>query len=317
MSCPRIRQSGLLFSAATLAIMATMTGGPTAQVVPPFSAWAVPQNLGPVVNSPATEQHPALSPDGLGLYFSTDRQGGLGGSDLWVSHRPSLDAAWGEPAPLTILNSAASEFAPAFDPTGRWIFFGSERPDGCGGRDLWIAYRADPRTDQGWRPPVNLGCGSLSWVGFDDGPTYFQDGKLGTLFFISDRPGGAGLRDVWMASHRDGRAFGAPVNVPELNSSTDDARPVVRRDGLEFFVTSQRPGSVPSGGAPSVDIWVSTRSTTGSTWSAPVNAVELNTAASEGAPALSRDARTMAFNSNRPGGQGGQDLWFTSRTGGY
>jgi hypothetical protein len=170
--------------------------------------------------------------------------------------------------------------------------------------------------DQAWRPPVNLGCGALNWVGFDDGPTYFQDGKLGTLFFISDRPGGAGSRDVWMASHRDGRAFGAPLNVAELNSTADDARPVIRRDGLEIFITSLRPGSVPSGAAPSSDIWVSTRSVTSGTWSAPANLVEINTASTEGGPALVRDARTMVFNSNRAGGQGGLDLWVTTRIGG-
>jgi hypothetical protein len=164
--------------------------------------------------------------------------------------------------------------------------------------------------------PVNLGCGRLSWPGFDDGPTYFWEERtgIGTLFFISDRPGGFGGRDVWSASNRNGGAFGAPVNVAELNSPVDDARPVVRADGLEFLFTSARVGSVPLGAAPSTDIWVSTRQSAAASWSVPVNLGSVNTSATEGAPALSTDGTTMVFNSNRADTLGSLDLYVTTRT---
>lgn len=314
MSSARTRCGGRI--AAVVVGTALLSVGPNAQQAAPFSAWSSPSNLGPIINSSATDQHPALSPDGLSLYWSSDRPGSLGGSDIWVARRASSDAPWAAPAPVVALNSESSEFAPAFDPSGRWLFFGSERPNGCGGRDLWASYRFDVTDDQKWGPPANLGCGSLSWSGFDDGPAYFQDGRYGVMLFISDRPGGAGGRDVWMATNRSGRPFGAPVNVVELNSPVDDARPAVRQDGLEFYVTSQRAGSVLAGGVPSTDIWVSTRATTVGAWSAPTNTVELNTASTEGAPALSFDGRTMVLHSNRTGGAGGLDLWLSTRTGG-
>jgi len=280
-----------------------------------FSDWSPPQNLGAVVNSSANEQHPALSPDGLSLYFSSDRPGGAGGFDLWVSHRATPTAPWQNPVAIAALNSPSSEFAPAFDPTGHWLFFGSERDGGCGGRDIWLSYRGDRHDDLAWKAPINLGCG-LSWPGFDDGPTYFRDANtgFGALFFISDRPGGVGGRDVWMASHRNGGAFDAAVNVTELNSAADDSRPAISADGLEFFFTSQRAGSVPSGTAPSSDLWTATRSSTTTTWSAPINLAALNTSATEAAPSLSADATTLIFNSNRAGGQGGLDLYIATRT---
>jgi hypothetical protein len=103
------------------------------------------------------------------------------------------------------------------------------------------------------------------------------------------------------------------VNVRELNSEVDDTRPAVRRDGLEFFVSSARVGSVPSGTVPSGDIWVATRSSAAASWSMPINLASVNTSATEGAPALSEDGTTLVFNSNRPGGQGGLDLWMTTR----
>jgi len=283
---------------------------------PEFSDWSVPQNLGPVVNAAGIDQHPAVSPDGLSLYFSSDRPGGLGGTDIWVSHRDSPGSPWMAPQPIAALNSPRGEFAPMFDPSGHWLFFGSERDGGCGGRDLYLAHRGNRTDDFDWHEPVNLGCDELSWVGLDDGPAYFREDRsgLGVLFFISDRPGGTGGRDVWMASHPGGRAFGAPVPVPELNSPADDSRPAVRADGLEFILTSQRIGSVPSGTAPSADLWVSTRASTALPWSTPINLASLNTSSTEGAPSLSADGTTLYFHSNRPGGQGGLDLWVATRT---
>src|SRR5437899_11776609 len=67
-----------------------------------LSTWSDPVNLGPVINSTAStaRQRPAISSDGLDLYFSSDRPGHFGGSDLWVSHRSSVNDPWGEPQHL-------------------------------------------------------------------------------------------------------------------------------------------------------------------------------------------------------------------------
>src|SRR3989475_1415767 len=71
-----------------------------------FSDWSEPVNLGSVVNSEADDFHPAISPNGLSLYISSGRTEGLGGikslggMDLWVSQRASLDDAWGVPQNL-------------------------------------------------------------------------------------------------------------------------------------------------------------------------------------------------------------------------
>jgi hypothetical protein len=223
-------------------------------------------------------------------------------------------AGWGAPQNLgSVLNSAAGEFAPAFDPGGHVLFFGSERAGGCGGRDIWMSVRQDKREDFGWGPPANLGC-VVNSSGFDDGPAYFEEENgLATLYFISGRPGGLGDRDVWTSLRNSDGTFGPPVNVSELNSPAFDARPAVSRDGLDIVFTSQRPGSVEGASGPSSDIWASTRDTTGTTWSVPINLELLNTSAAEAAPALSKDRAALYFNSNRPGGSGGLDLYVTTR----
>src|SRR5215471_12755514 len=58
-----------------------------------FSDWSEPVNLGPVVNSHFNDQHPAISRDRLSLYISSDRPGGFGDFDIYVSHRASVNVS--------------------------------------------------------------------------------------------------------------------------------------------------------------------------------------------------------------------------------
>jgi len=91
--------------ALSLIAIGILSGSTSAQQ---FSNWSAPQNLGPLVNSVSNEQHPALSPDGLSLYFSSDRPGGAGGFDLWVSHRATGTSPWESPMVIPALNSSRS-----------------------------------------------------------------------------------------------------------------------------------------------------------------------------------------------------------------
>src|SRR3989442_6009300 len=67
---------------------------------PKFSGWSTPVNLGPVINSVLRENGPAISKDGLSLYFGSFRAGGFGGSDIWGSRRASVGDSSGSTANL-------------------------------------------------------------------------------------------------------------------------------------------------------------------------------------------------------------------------
>src|SRR3989442_12308784 len=89
-----------------------------ARDAPTWSAWSAPVNLGPVVNSPYSDNSPAISKDGLSLYITSSppapRPGGRGGADIWGSHRASIDPPWGEPVDLgPNLNSAGKAAVPS------------------------------------------------------------------------------------------------------------------------------------------------------------------------------------------------------------
>jgi hypothetical protein len=64
------------------------------------SPWSVPVNLCPAINTAANEQGPTVSKDGLSLFFGSDRPGGFGGFDIYVSQRACLECAWGAPVNL-------------------------------------------------------------------------------------------------------------------------------------------------------------------------------------------------------------------------
>ena len=282
---------------------------------PAYGPWGTPVNLGPVVNSPFDDNRPAISKDGLSLYITSDRPGGSGGLDIWVSHRASVDDPWGPPQNLgPTVNSSLNDVAPTFSPDGHRLYFHSFRAGGCGLADLYVSRRHDTRDDFGWGPPEDLGC-VVNTPYVNAGPTIFEDESTGitTLYFTvrNNPPGSDQGFDVYASTRiGDEGAFGAPVLVRELSSPFRDTRTAIRRDGLEIFLSSGRPGGVGS-----EDLWVSTRASTLDPWSTPVNlGAVVNTTAFDGGPALSFDGTTLYFHSNRPDGFGGNDLYVTTRT---
>jgi WD40 repeat protein len=283
-----------------------------------FSAWSTPTNLSSIVNSTALDGCPAISRDGLSLYFASSRAGGQGGLDIYVSHRESLEDPWEAPVNLgPTINTASNDFCPALSTDGHLLFFASNRAGGCGGIDIYVSRRENNREDSGeggWGPPQNLGC-TLNSDKDDFGPNYFDVNDVGILYFNSNRDGGPGGQDIYAATRGADDAFGMPsfdlpTPVLELNTASNDQQPSVRRDGLEVIFTSDRPG-----GLGSFDLWVATRASTSDPWSNVQNlGSPVNSAALDQRPALSWDGTELYFGSNRPGGLGSQDLYVSTRS---
>src|SRR5262245_5547440 len=142
---------------------------------PRYSDWRPPVNLGPGIETPANDQHPAISKNGLSLYFTSTRPGGLGADDLWVVQRLTIYSPWGPPQNLgPIVNSSSVDFSPTFSRDGHWLVFNSDRPGGFGRSDIWACYREHTHDDFDWQPPINLGPGVNSSLD-ESGPTLFED----------------------------------------------------------------------------------------------------------------------------------------------
>lgn len=100
--------------------------------------WTTPENLGSSVNTPFWEAQPSLSNDGRILYFSSDRQGGYGRKDLWVSEL-NENNTWTKAINLgDVINTASDEISPFIHANGHTLFFASDGHLGMGGLDLFM-----------------------------------------------------------------------------------------------------------------------------------------------------------------------------------
>ena len=277
-----------------------------------YSDWSAPVNLGATVNSAANEQNAQLSKDGLAIYFASDRPGGRGGLDIWVTRRASLDSPWEQPVNLGApINTASADFAPNLSIDGHLLFFASNRPGGHGAIDLYLSRRDDPNDDTAWSEPVNLGA-PLNTDDNEQAPNYHQNAEEGggNLYF-NRGVNATNTADLYYAAvSRDGVSLGPAVKVAELDTdNSTEAAASLRHDAKEVFFGSNR-----AGGQGGNDLWTSTRQNAKDSWSTPVNVASVNTSSSEVTPNLSFDGLAMIFGSNRPGGSGGNDLWITTRT---
>jgi len=157
------------------------------------SRWNEPQNLGPVVNSPFTEGVPKLSRDGLTLLFSSDRPGGSGRRDIWVTSRATRAGRWTSPLNLgPAVNGPGNDWCPAISADGLILIFQSDRPGTFGGDDFWMSTRTS--ISEPWSAPVHLGP-EINTPADEAKAEFSADGR--TLLFASARPGGRGALDIW------------------------------------------------------------------------------------------------------------------------
>jgi Tol biopolymer transport system component len=109
--------------------------------------WSAPVNLGGTVNSAYNDWSASISTDGLELYFSSNRPGGQGKFDLWVTTRATVADDWGVPENLgSPLNSSTDDVSPSISADGLLLFFTSRRQGGHGSGyglcDVYVARRA-------------------------------------------------------------------------------------------------------------------------------------------------------------------------------
>jgi hypothetical protein len=298
---------------------ATLLSGAVSDQFGPWSAAVNMQSIpgtDPAFNTEFLDGCPTLARDGRTFYMASNRPGGAGGLDIWVATRVSPDGPWGPVVNLGWpVNTAADEFCPSPARDGHLFFFVSTCSGGCGGSDIYVTRRRDDQ--RGWDYPVNLGC-DLNSPGGEASPFLIEERAVGpALYFSSNRAGGyapdaagavVGDDDIYVSEWHGG-IFGRAELVPFVNSASNDSRPNLRRDGLELFIDSNRPGTL--GGT---DIFSSTRASAFDGWSTPVPLGPLvNSAAAETRASLSWDGTILVFGSTRSGGEGSTDVYVTTR----
>ena len=265
-----------------------------------FGPWSAPVNaevfsgsMG-APNSPQGDGCPILDPYTNDLYIASTRPGGLGGLDIWIAEWNGN--GWDEPVnPGAPVNSPQNDYCPT-PARGNRLFFVSRRDDPNG--DIYVIKRLPKGYGAPQRLPDTVNSAAEEWS-----PSWFEkeDGTQ-VLYFSSTRLNGQ--QDIYASEN-----LGPAQPVSSLNTTFDDARPNVRRDGLEVVFDSTRPGGASS--AP--DIWSASRPSVDAAWSPPVNLTQLNSPSGESRASLSWDGKMIVFGSGRDGGEGATDIYVATR----
>jgi outer membrane protein OmpA-like peptidoglycan-associated protein len=260
-----------------------------------------PVNMGSSINSKEQEYSPAFAIDEETMYI-TRRLGEL------TNTRPNEDIfyakkageGWDEIKNLgPPINTVENEGAFSVSSDGHYIFFTScSRSGGLGQCDIWLTIDKDGR----WSEPMNLQkpVNSKYW---ESQPSIASNGKV--LYFTSDRPGGYGGTDIWMAKFGNS-GWEQPQNLgADINTSKDEQFPFIHSDNTTMYFSSEgHPGMGKS------DLFVTHLRPDG-TWVTPKNlGYPINTTGYDWNMVVSRDGTTAYYSSdNMPDGKGGLDIY--------
>jgi OmpA-OmpF porin, OOP family len=116
--------------------------------------WTVPKNMGSIVNSFAWDSQPSLSADGRRLFFISNRSGGVGGRDIWVTTKND-ENKWSKPVNLGRgVNTVADEVSPFIHSNNKTLYYATNGLPGFGGFDIYYTNQKDGD----WSQPKNLGA---------------------------------------------------------------------------------------------------------------------------------------------------------------
>lgn len=211
--------------------------------------WDPARNLGPPINGPDNGGGASLSHDGHLLFFLSDRDGTLGGEDLWMSRRknPNDDFGWEPPVHLgPLVNSGANEGSPSYVVAAAGahaeLYFSR-------GLTTWVAPIS--RDGEVLAPAVQVDLG-----GDARSPSVRKDGR--ELVFWAGTRGGLGATDIWVSTRHNIRdSWSAPVNIgAPVNTAAGELEAAISHDGstLVFSGTMARGSSIGL-----QDIWIATR----------------------------------------------------------
>ena len=254
-----------------------------------------PVNVGAAINTVADEYSPVVTADEKTIIFTRQINAN---EDFY--HSDKIDSIWQKATYLSsrINTPNFNEGSEAISPDGKYLFFtGCNRPDGMGRCDIYVVQKKG----NDWDKPFNLGS-PLNTAGWESQPSISPDG--GTLYFVSNRPGGYGGYDIWK-SKLGAKGWGIPENLgPTINTPYNEQSPFIHPDDSTlYFCSDGWPGM---GGQ---DLFVSRLSKDGK-WQEPENlGYPINSNGNETGLSLTANGDYAFFSSNKLAGLGGFDIY--------
>ena len=185
--------------------------------------WSARENAGPSINTEFWESSPCFSPDKNDLYFTSNRPGGFGGKDLYVSHKLA-NGKWSNAENLgPTINTAGDESYPFMHSDNETLYYTSSGLQGYGGSDIFIA----KKILSGFEVPYNVGY-PINTIDNEGSLVVTSDGR--TAYYASDRAGGKGAIDIYYFELRQGIR---PVPTSWVQGKVYDS---ISKNGLQSTV---------------------------------------------------------------------------------
>ena len=151
--------------------------------------WSPPKNIGAPLSSVSWDSQPSLSADGQSIYFVSNRKGGYGGFDIFVSHFNG--ESWGTPINLgPDINTAYDEQTPFLHFDGQTLYFSSNGHPGMGKQDIFFSRNINGE----WTTPINLGY-PINTAALESGLNISLDGRK--AYYAAERIDGFGGLDLY------------------------------------------------------------------------------------------------------------------------
>lgn len=255
-----------------------------------------PVNLGDSVNTVQSEYYPSVTVTDSLLVFT--RRGNQR-EDFFESTMRTKGNFGKWKAIAGDINEETNKGALSVSQDGEWLIFaGQLSTQSYKSFDIYISYQ----TPQGWSEPQSVGD-KINTDFYESGPTLSPDKR--SLYFVSDRPGGYGGRDLWVSHRLANGKWGEPENMgPQINSAGDEQTPFIHADNQTLYYTSD--GLQGYGNS---DLFVVRKDASGK-WGKPENlGYPINTIENEGSLAVSADGLTAYYASDKSDSRGGYDLY--------
>ena len=181
---------GLSNDGQTMFVYKTENGGDIFESNLKGDVWSKPKNMGSKINSKYHESQASLSYDGNTLYFVSDRPGGFGEHDIYVSRRDAK-GNWSDPQNLgATINTQYDELSCFIHPDGKTLYFSSQGHKTMGGFDIFKSVYENGK----WSEPENLGYP----INTPDDDLFFSISANGRhAYFSSSREDGKGEQDLY------------------------------------------------------------------------------------------------------------------------
>jgi outer membrane protein OmpA-like peptidoglycan-associated protein len=190
--------------------------------------WQAPVKLGPTINTKYRETDACLSPDGNKLYFTSDRKGGYGGLDIYVSYKLA-NGGWSEAKNLgPAINTKEDERAPFMHADGVTLFFSSKGHGGLGGFDIFSSKLNEFNT---WSKPENLGYPINTSA---DDVFYILSADRKRAYYASNKENGYGKTDIYVIGLKEaetpnitvmtGKIYICRGSLPEVSITVMDSK---------------------------------------------------------------------------------------------